>query len=358
VLDGLVLTAAIAGAAVNGWLLWQNLRGGSIAGCGGGPCDAVTSSRWGYLFGWPVSAFGLLVYTALLGSFIPVFSRFRLPLLALPPGAAAWFVFVQAVFLKDFCPVCNSAHAIGLVAFIAGLATAGPGRFARAGFWAAAAFLTVGLLQVYGPLKTTHRIEEAPPAASRQVSFDGGKLTFDPVAYPLLGSPEAEHVLVEYFDYQCAACRAMAGHLDALIEAHPGRVAVLLMPVPLEAPCNPYLGPAPQLPGSCEISRTALAVWRARPAAFPAFHKSLLASPSSQRARSLATESMTPAALATALNDPWIDTTLRSNVAAWRHLSRSRAQLPKLLLRDRRVLHGLPSNTEEFLRVIRAELGL
>lgn len=357
-MDGLVIAAALAGLALNAWLLTLSLRGGAVAGCGGGPCDAVTTSRWAYLLGLPVSAFGTAAYLAILASFIPGLRRIRMPLLSALTGAAAWFVFVQAVFLKTFCPVCNAVHAIGLAACAAGLATAGPKRFRRASFWAYSAFLTVGLLQVHGPVKKTHLVDDAPPATpARQVSFDGGRLSFDPAMHPRLGDPAAERILVEFFDYQCAACRTMAGHLDALMAAHPGRVAVLVMPVPLEAACNAHLGATPAHPGSCETARLALAVWRARPDAFPAFHKSLIESPSAQNARSLALAIIPRDTLDAALADPWIDSTLRANTAAWHSLSRSTSKLPKLLIRDRRVLHGLPSDTADFLRVMKGELA-
>lgn len=351
-LNGVVIATALAGLSVNGWLLWQSLRGGPIAGCGGGSCDAVTSSRWGFLLGAPVSAFGAAVYLAVLLSFFTPMRRLRIPLLAALPGAALWFVFVQAVFLKTFCPVCNAAHAIGLIACAAGIIAATcPLR--TAAFWCVLSFLTVGLLQIYGPVKRTHLVEHTP----RLVTFDGGKLAFDPADHPLLGHPDAERVLVECFDYQCAACRTMAGHLDALLEAHPGRVAVLLLPVPLEASCNPHLGRNPPHPGACEISRIALAVWHTRPDAFAAFHKSLIASPSPDHARSLALGLLSQAELDAALADPRIATTLRANTDAWNRLSRTTTKLPKLLISDRRVLHGLPSDTADFLRVMKAELG-
>lgn len=359
VIDGLVIAAALAGLALNVWLLSLSLRGGAVAGCGGGPCDAVTTSRWAFLLGLPVSAFGAAAYLAVLASFIPALRHIRMPALAALPGAALWFVFVQSVFLKSFCPVCNVVHAIGLAAFASGLASDGPNRLRRAAIWAFSAFLTVGMLQVYGPVKSTHLVDEAAPAASpaRQLSFDGGRLSFDPSTHPLLGTPAAERILVEFFDYQCAACRIMAGHLDALMAAHPGRVAVLVMPVPLEASCNTHLGTTPPHHGSCETARLALAVWRARPDAFPAFHKSLIESPSPQNARSLALGILPREMLDAALADPWIDSTLRANTAAWHSLSRSTNKLPKLLIRDRRVLHGLPSDTAGFLRVMEAELA-
>ncbi len=353
--------AAVLGMALSGALLWQSLRGGAVAGCGGGSCGDVISSRWGYLLGVPVSAFGVALYALVLASFMPRGAGFRRPLLAALPGAALWFVFVQAVFLKSFCPLCNGLHAIGLLTCGLGLAALRPLEIRRAISWAGAAFLTVGLLQVYGPVRQTHLMEGgigAETVAGGSLSPDDGNPVFDPAEHPRLGPADAGRVLVEYFDYQCAACRTMAGHIDALLAAHEGKVAVLLMPVPLDGACNPELGEAPDHPGSCEIAGIALALWRKRPDAFADFHKALMASPSSETARRLALGLMSGTELETAIADPWISSSIRDNISAWKRMSRSSGRLPKLLIRDSRILHGLPSDTADFLRVMNAELGL
>ena len=52
------------------------------------------------------------------------------------------------------------------------------------------------------------------------------------------------------------------------------------------------------------------------------------------------------------------DAAIRTNVATWHALSRSSRKLPKLLIRDRRILHGLPSGRGEFIRAMERELGL
>lgn len=357
---------AIGGLCINLLLLARSWDASAIAGCGGGPCDELLASRWSSLLGIPVTAFGALAYVALLLSFIPRLVALRLPLLGMISGAACWFILVQALILRKFCPWCMAAHLIALLmVLLAGMRDRR--RYGTIVVWAAAAFLGIGLCQVFGPQPATHRIEgEATPAAARSIMdagkrsvvFDGGRLSFDVAATPRLGPAGAEHVMVEYFDYQCAACRVMAWHIEALVANHPGRIAVLLMPVPLDADCNHALGKNTPHPGSCGIARIALAVWRTRPDAFAAFHKSLVAAPSEASARSLALALMTEHELAAALTDPWLGEVIRSNIATWRDLSKSTDKLPKLLIRDRRILHGLPSNQADFLRVMARELGL
>jgi uncharacterized membrane protein len=351
--DLVFLSLALVGFALNLWLLVGRLADPSadIAGCGGGSCDVLRASRWAEIFGVPVTLFGLLAYAGLMFSITPAGHRLKAPLLGAVAGAALWFVFAQAVLLGEFCAWCMAAHGVGVLLVSLALGRAAPDRLSlirRTIVWAAAAFLGIGLCQVYGPVRESHRV----------VAFDGGRRSFDVAANPRLGPADADRVLVEYFDYQCAACRTMAGHIEALIASHPGRIAVLMMPAPLDGECNHALGGTPAHLGSCAIARVALAVWRVRPDDFPRFHRALIAEPSEAAARRMALELMPAGQLSAALADPWIDESIRSNIAAWRDFSKSTDKLPKLLIRGNRILHGLPSGEADFIRVMERELDL
>jgi uncharacterized membrane protein len=359
----LVAALALAALGINIFLLTRTLGDAAIAGCGGGPCDEVLASRWSNLLGIPLAAFGAVVYLLLLLSLIPRAEILRLPLLGGIVGAAVWFIAVQALVLGKFCPWCMAAHGIGLVIVLAGILSGKAGAVRQVAAWAGLALFAIIPMQVFGPVKAGHRIEgaqgtKATPPKGATVSFNNGKLVYQILEHPRSGSANAERVLVEYFDYQCAACQVMADHLEALINAYPGRVAVLLMPVPLEGGCNPHLGTNLPHPRSCEITRIALAVWRYHPEVFAKFHKELIANPSASEAKRLAVALMSEEELAVALADPWISESIDSNVAAWRAFSESTAKLPKLLVSDRRILHGLPSTEADFLRVMKQELGL
>jgi uncharacterized membrane protein len=359
----LIALIALAGLCINGFLLTRTMGDAAVAGCGGGPCDEVLSSRWSSLLGVPLPAIGILVYALLFMSFFRRLEWLRLPLFGGIAGAAVWFIFVQAVILRKFCPWCMAAHGIGILIVSCGILTGKTGAFSRVSAWAGLAIFAVVTMQVFGPVKAGHRIEgretvATPLSQGDRISFNGGSLIYQIGEHPRFGPVGAERVLVEYFDYQCPACQVMAGYIDALVAAHPGRLAVLLMPVPLDQSCNPHLGPSGKThPGSCEITRIALAVWRKRPDAFAAFHKSLIAGPSESSARRLALGVMPEQELAVALADPWIESSIQSNIATWRDLSKTSDKLPKLLIRDKRILHGLPTGEEDFLRVMKHELG-
>lgn len=366
----LLLLLSLAGLLINGLLLWWKLVDSAISGCGGGGgCNEVLASRWSQVLGLPVPVLGVLVYLVLpwailrRNNFIAGFCY------AAIAGAAAWMILVQAVLLRQFCPWCMAAHVVGISLAILGISAGGISRRGlRSGL--AAAF-ALALVQLYGPVPSTHRIESDMDAAGssgihaqgsgRKIAFDGGRKTYDISSLPRLGSVDAKHVMVEYFDYQCPACRKMSGYLAALVEKHPADICVLLLPVPLDHDCNAALAASDAgHPGSCELTKIALAVWRANPAAFPAVHQAFLADPPPDRAAGMAIAvAQVPAAqLEAAMRDPWIDALIQADITDWVSFSRKTKQLPKLLIRDQRILHGLPSGEADFIRVMEHELGL
>jgi len=48
-----------------------------------------------------------------------------------------------------------------------------------------------------------------------------------------LGSPDAKVMLVEFLDPGCESCAALAPHVKAILDAHPGRVQLVLRYIPL-----------------------------------------------------------------------------------------------------------------------------
>lgn len=367
----LLVFLTLCGLLLNVVLLYWKLTDPdlSVAGCGGGGCSGVLVSRWSGIFGIPVVIPGVAVYVVLSAAL-----WWRKDALAgfcymAIGGAALWLVFTQGVFLKQFCPWCMAAHAVGLA--IAGLGLTGGA--AKGGLQAgAAAVFALALGQLYGPVPASHRItsetraDRTPSAGihergeGRKVVFDEGRKTFNVSSLPRLGSAEAEHVLIEYHDFQCPACRTMGGFLRALVKKHPDDICVLLLPVPLDSGCNTHLGTGKDHPGSCALSRIALAVWKINPAAYQEIHNRFISDPPLDEAAALAfaRERVSPTSLDVALRDPWIDELIQANISDWLALSAQNRQLPKLLIRDRRILHGLPSGEVDFIRVMEKELGL
>jgi len=121
----------------------------------------------------------------------------------------------------------------------------------------------------------------SPPAASerreRLVTFLGGKLTLDVYKHPLIGSPEAPHVLVEMVSYDCVHCRKTHRLVKQAQARYGNQVAIIIMVIPLERDCNRLVtNAAASHPGACTIARMALGVATLKPTAFPRFHDWLM----------------------------------------------------------------------------------
>lgn len=342
------------------WKLTDPSNG--IVGCGAtSGCNEVLASKWSQVLGLPVTVPGALVYGLILLSQRPRFEKILAPSLGILAGSVIWFVSVQLWILHHLCPWCLAAHVIGVIVVVLGSMQVHRPFFRPMIVGAAANGLLIAM-QVFGPAPMTHRIEEtrttivSAPIHSRgdgrKIEFNNGRKVYDRDSLPCIGSKKAPHVLVEYFDYRCAACRTMHGFLDSLIGKHPDEIAVLMLP--LEG-ADPH-----ERPGNTSLSRIALAVWRTDPTKFPELHRGLFSFPASDDAEAmrLAANLITRERLDAALKDPWIDELLAANAEDRISFSKKTPQLPKLLVKGTRLLHGLPSGEADFIRVMEQELGL
>ena len=81
----------------------------------------------------------------------------------------------------------------------------------------------------------------------------------------VLGNPDGDVTLVEFFDYNCGFCRRALSDLDRLVEEDPN-LRVVLMELPV-------LGE-----GSVRAAAVSIAVNQVAPEAYPEFHRRLLGS--------------------------------------------------------------------------------
>ena len=352
-LDGIMLLLCMVGFGLCLWLFAQARAAGaaSVAGCGGGPCDEVLQSRWSGIFRIPVAVVGAVAYLGLAYSFVPRFRWLHVPALGAILGAALWFVFVQSVLLGKFCPWCMTAHVValtlGVLGFIRPASTDRKRARIHLGLWAGLAAAGLALGQIFGPVPATHTVDT--------VASTGSQTNLEPL--PQLGPGSAKHVIIEYFDYNCPSCRTMGRYLETLRNRHPEEISVICLPVPMDETCNAHVPAGAHQPGGCELARAALAVWFARPEAFPAFHRELLEHPFPERVDGMAREIMSEEAWAAAKADPRIEAAIQSNIAGWKRISVQSTVLPKLVIRNQRLVQGAPATEAEFLRVMEAELG-
>ncbi len=214
---------------------------------------------------------------------------------------------------------------------------------------------------------------EEPPAVqedsqrTREVKLLNGRLKFNIYDEAVLGSPEAEHVVVELMDYTCPHCRKMHEHLREARERYGEQLAIVIMPMPLELECNKRL-PAtdPSHRGSCKISKLALAVAAIDRNKFIDYHNFLLAdpdkTPTAAQAVSRAFQLVNRTKLREQTTDPNLDVRLQKyinlfNALTAQHRGKSSFGLPVQIVGDT-VLSGGEMTSEELFEAWEKACGV
>lgn len=390
-----LLVLAMVGAA---YLASISLSGGAVAGCGpASGCNSVLSSRWAYWLGIPVSLPAIAAYAGLFAASFGGWSgmgRGRgcraatigvIALASLIIACAVWFSVVQYAVIGHWCRFCLATHSAAVVASalllrkarMGGKETQSPsvpggGRslsqdepavnvrspsearpalaLALAGF----AFLIVGQFTVEPPLYAMTRFAGAP---SSQFVLYGGHFALDPSRLPTMGSSQAPSFAVALFDCTCEHCRRLHPLLRAAEASFHGRVAIIVLPVPLDSECNPLIQETQvENLGACDYARLDLAVFLARASAFRPFDDFLFSPsglPSLEDARAKAVSLVGEPALESALANSWVRRQLETDVRLYIANSQAlrNARLPQLIFADAAFAGEVP-NTEDLKRLI------
>ncbi|MEM8946469.1 MAG: vitamin K epoxide reductase family protein [Planctomycetota bacterium] len=175
---------------------------------------------------------------------------------------------------------------------------------------------------------------------------------------PVLGNPNAPHILLEMMDYTCDHCRKLHPHLQAAVERYGDQIGVVIYNVPLSKKCNAKV--KKDYPGkkyACDYAQLAIGVWKLAPEQYPEFHHWLLESEKApsvtkakRRARSIAG------------NEVLIDKDVRADTS--RRLAsqcskfgRLNSGLPILLLPNG-ALRGVPDESEELFEYLEGKLDI
>jgi uncharacterized membrane protein len=125
--------------------------------------------------------------------------------------------------------------------------------------------------------ETTSATPAPEPPRERILSLLGGKLTLNTYQHPIIGSPEAPHVVVEMISYNCPHCRKLHPLVQKALDRYGDQVAVLVMPIPFEKGCNKLItDEAASHVGACGTVRRACGIARLNPRAFVKFHDFLM----------------------------------------------------------------------------------
>lgn len=114
---------ATGGMALTGYLTYEKLTLGKVAGCSsGGACEIVLTSPYANVFGIPLTVFGLLLYACVFGTALwpSLGSRKSLVLLGLTTIGAGFSLYLLGLLfleLQALCPYCLTSVGLWLTLF-------------------------------------------------------------------------------------------------------------------------------------------------------------------------------------------------------------------------------------------------
>jgi len=295
-------------------------------------------------------------------------------------AAAVWFTALQIFVLKTMCPYCMTMHGLGVLLgvliLLAELKVEGAlKRSLTSLVLAIIMVLGLAVVQSMGPTPDTHRIDDIIGVDSevdgvksdvhaagegRLVFFFEGKKSYRIDELPHIGSADAEYVIVKYFDYTCEACRDVHRDLETIMTRYPGKLAVIVLPVPLNKSCNPNLSSGVQdHVNACEFAKLALKVWRADRSKFVDFHAWLFeyhALP--YEAAEAMAYSLVGAGKMEAVDSSWVDALLLENVADYKVFAKNTPVMPKVLLKGSKMIQGAAKDVDTLEQLLRQNIGL
>jgi len=193
-------------------------------------------------------------------------------------------------------------------------------------------------------------------AAGRVLQIYNGAFQFPLDEVPLMGPPDAPHVMLSLFDYSCHFCRTVHWQL---LQAHrllSNQLAIVSLPMPLNPNCNHTVKRThPDHVNACEYARLGLAVWRANRSKMEEFENWVFAPEkpvAPETVRQYAGLLVGTNELAKALQDPWISQLVQTtvNLYATNSTHYGRGNMPQLII-GTNIVEGtvLPQNLYQLL---------
>ena len=300
-------------------------QGGDVPGCGpDSGCDKVLKSQWAYLLGVPVSIPGLCLYLVfLLKTFSiknhklltnnkkNIRSLNALTLCAFAViGAGIWFIAIQALVIKAFCPFCCTAHALAMTAAVIFLARAGiiaeslkVNINITGGILAMTALIALiaGTQYIFPKQKPAAKIVELTNSNTNSVAQNNQKkitpqpdqnnnaavkendketpfpipktkLSLITSKLPIIGNRKAKNRIAVLFDYTCHHCRTLHSYIRQTIPKYENKLSCIMVPMPLDNKCNPLIKTTQKDHiNACNYAKICLAVHQISPEKYDEF---------------------------------------------------------------------------------------
>ncbi|WP_047816312.1 vitamin K epoxide reductase family protein [Rhodopirellula islandica] len=173
--------------------------------------------------------------------------------------------------------------------------------------------------------------------------------------WPLIGKPDAEMVLVEMFDYTCPHCQRTHESLEAAQEHFGDRLAVIVLPVPLDGRCNPAIQSTNAMHReACDLAKLAVAVWIVDREKFAEFHSYMFESkPTLAQATSHASQLVDDAKLKSTMSSPTPTEYIQKHVQLYQRAGSG--TIPKLLF-PKTTTVGAVESSQAMIRLIEQHL--
>jgi len=380
----LIRILAFVAVALAAYLAWHSLNKDAVlAGCGeGSGCEEVLQTKWSSWFGLPVSFGALATYVAIFVLAFRIAADKRGAWIAmvffvlLASLSGLWFVSLQIFVLHAYCKYCSAIHFCGLlIAFLVlknlplrkeekpekskKKKSAPPTGVPAANFLYAGTLALVGVgVLMFGQTRSG-LVKPEPISQSsgvigtsfpvKTVSMAKGAFPVNVGEYPTLGSIDAEHFVAHLFDYTCPACRKLHPDLVAAQQPNQQHVALTLIPMPLDAACNPGISQTAYIHmNACAYAKLGLAVWRAKPEAYLSFDHFMFQGeypPGTDQATAYAAQLVGQDTLTKVLADPQLDVLLRVGISMFYSPSLERKVLP-IIMTPEKIIYGYPETAE------------
>jgi uncharacterized membrane protein len=155
------------------------------------------------------------------------------------------------------------------------------------------------------------------PSAQTMDVF-GGRIRLDLAQVPIWGAVDAPHKLISLYDYTCHHCREMHERVVAVQRSFGDKLAVISLPMPLDAQCNSLIRRThPSQVNGCIYARLGLAVWRAKRNAIQEFDDWIFSFPQPPPLAEVTNKVLQligPVAFEAVSRDPWIEQQIQTDI--------------------------------------------
>lgn len=266
-------------------LLRGELLGGAACGTAGTlfNCHAVSASRWGSLFGMPLSLWGGLGYLATVSlAFVAwqfpdwtVRALGALAVISLSYVAFDVFLFiVMATQIGYLCPVCLATYAVN--AALAWGSVRGTGRRLgevlgslpsalgafiprrEAAVWVVWGVVLTGAAGVVSVHQAVRFMAEGAPGTLRKqmrqfVEQQSRRVTVEVSRDPVHGASHPSLQIVEFSDFLCPSCQKAARFNPIFLATHRATASFVFKQFPLDMSCNDTVKRTVH-PNACQVA--------------------------------------------------------------------------------------------------------